>query len=123
MLRTVSATVAKSRTRRGLTTATAIPASEAGQVVTEEPLEPDGFPQVVPSSHPAAAASPTVCTAYLGEAVQPALGTRIEISQVTPEELSSGADALEVTQQGTDPIRVAQVEIGTGQHPRGRQDR
>lgn len=96
-------------------TATAIPASEAGPVVTEQPLEPEGFPQVVPASHPAATANPTVCTAYRGEAAGPVLGTQIEISESTPEELSTGAEALEVTQTGADPVRVAdQVMIAGG---------
>ena len=95
-------------------TATAIPASEAGQLVTEEPLEPEGFPQVVPSPHPAASANPTICTAYVGEATERALGTRIEVSESTPEELSAGADALEVAQGGADPVRVADRVVIAG---------
>lgn len=95
-------------------TATTISASEAGELITEEPLEPEGFPQVVPTSHPAAAANPTVCTAYVGDSAERTLGTRIEISESTPEELSTGADALEVAQTSADPVRVADRVVIAG---------
>jgi type VII secretion protein EccB len=84
--------------------------AEAGNTFT---LEDGAFPATIPDQHPAAGGRPTICTAYEGEA-EGVLGTTIEIFDSAPQELSTGAGAIPLTQTDRDPVPPADQAVIAG---------
>ncbi|MGA3561760.1 type VII secretion protein EccB [Melissospora conviva] len=90
-----------------------ITAEQAGSLLSEERLDPEGFPQTVPQIRPVAAARAVVCATYRHAGAGGALTTTVEIFDRTPAELSPET-SLQVQQTGRDAVRTVERVVVPG---------
>jgi type VII secretion protein EccB len=90
-----------------------ISAQAAADNASSEQVEPEGFPQQMPSLHPARNANSTICAVYRSGAET----TSVELHPDTPDALDSPTGGIQARPTGQDPFRTVDhviIEGGKG---------
>ncbi|MGA3526079.1 type VII secretion protein EccB [Melissospora conviva] len=92
-----------------------ITAEQAGSLLSQERLDPEGFPQTIPQIRPVAAARAAICATYRHAGAGGVLTTTVEVFDRAPSELSPER-SLQVQQTGRDAVRTVERVVVPGGH-------